>query len=203
MNNWNEFEWESELRVDDKRIYKYMTDISKYIDLPQEEEIILKRIVSDKSLASHQTVNNTNIAKIYNDLSENDLFMENWDKREGAEIYIEIEKLASVWSTIFVSKIKKVNFEKGLSIICRYGKLLARLADLVELSDKNIPSLKIAISKRVNHEINSLLGDLNFIANSCNEIQQKSLEHAEHLKITREKVLNFIQELKTEPDCPF
>ncbi len=202
MNNWNEFEWEAELRVDDKRIQKYMTEISKFIDLPKEEEIILKRITSDKKLVSHQNVVDTNLLSLLEKPDE-DESLPLWDNRKGADIYIEIEKLASVWSTLFV-RIKSTDFEKGLIIICRYGKLLAKLADLVDLDAKDITSLKLALCKRVYDEINNLIGDLYSISNICSEVNQKSLEHIEHLKISREKILKFIKELRhPNTDCPF
>ncbi len=202
MNNWTEFEWEAELRVDDKRIQKYMNEISKFIDLPKEEEIILKRITSDKKLISHQDVVDVNILSILEKPNE-DEFFDNWDTRKGANIYIEIEKLASVWSTLFV-KIKNSDFEKGINIVCRYGKLLAKLADLVDLDARDIPGLKIAVCKRVYDEINNLIGDLYSISDCKSELGHKPLEHIEHLKISREKILKFIKELRNpNTDCPF
>ena len=42
--NWNEFDWERELRKDDARVSTYMSELPRYIDLPDEDGVIMKQI---------------------------------------------------------------------------------------------------------------------------------------------------------------
>ena len=43
-DNWNEFDWEHELRKDDERVAAYMDELPRYIDLPAEDTVIMKHI---------------------------------------------------------------------------------------------------------------------------------------------------------------
>ena len=48
---WNEFDWELELRKDDARVCAYAADLPKYIDLPDEDGVIMTRIQKHPELA--------------------------------------------------------------------------------------------------------------------------------------------------------
>ena len=40
----DEFEWEKEIRKDDDRVHDYLAELPRYIDLPDEDKVISKRI---------------------------------------------------------------------------------------------------------------------------------------------------------------
>ena len=40
----DEFEWEKEIRKDDDRVHDYLVELPRYIDLPDEDKVISKRI---------------------------------------------------------------------------------------------------------------------------------------------------------------
>ena len=48
---WNEFDWELELRKDDARVNAYAADLPKYIDLPDEDGVIMNRMRKRSDLA--------------------------------------------------------------------------------------------------------------------------------------------------------
>ena len=77
--NWSEFDWERELRKDDERINSYMNELSKFIDLPGEEDIILKSL-QNHSKAVPQSIN-------FSPESENGL--------NGNEVYVENSEFSS------------------------------------------------------------------------------------------------------------
>ena len=43
-DNWDEFDWEKELRKDDERVAAYMDELPRYIDLPSEDAVIMKHL---------------------------------------------------------------------------------------------------------------------------------------------------------------
>ena len=48
---WNEFDWELELRKDDARVNAYAADLPKFIDLPDEDGVIMNRMRKRPDLA--------------------------------------------------------------------------------------------------------------------------------------------------------
>ena len=48
---WNEFDWELELRKDDARVNTYANDLPKFIDLPDEDGVIMNRMKKRPELA--------------------------------------------------------------------------------------------------------------------------------------------------------
>ena len=44
-DQWDEFAWEKELKKDDRRIEAYMQELPRYIDLPSEDDLIMKRVM--------------------------------------------------------------------------------------------------------------------------------------------------------------
>ncbi len=198
--DWNEYNWEKELRKDDERIAEYIKTIPRFIDLPGEEDIILKRLQNNPALVSQTSewLAKKDINSFQETYTDEEIFYsEDWKKREGASFYIELEKLAASWNVFFISEISSIEkTKKALLITCSYGKLIARTADLVDLSDNDVSSLKIAISKRLISEINNLIGsidDLNFSSQSNKQVVDN---HISHLQIIREKVLDYMSLLR-------
>jgi len=198
-DDWNEYNWETELRKDDARIAEYIKTIPHFVDLPGEEDILLKRLQSNPKLVS-QTSEWLAKKELNDDafmVDEDLFFSDDWKKREGANIYIEFEKLAAIWNVFFISEINNPeNIKISLKITCLYGKLIARTADIVDLSENNISFLKIAITKRIVFGINELIGEL-INLQSLSKTNLKIIEsHTSHLQIVREKAIDYILDLR-------
>ena len=198
--NWSEFDWERELRKDDDRISSYMNELSKFIDLPNEEDIILKSLQNHSkpipqimNLSFEQDEQSDDI-----DSFEDDMFSAG-DWRNGGDsiIYTIIEKMASQWSLYLASDIGAENQKQGMRILCYYGKILGRALDVLGVEAELPKNLRIALCKRIASCINELIGELNTIKEKQENLSKEIFSHSQRLKIVLEKVLDISEKLRT------
>lgn len=199
--NWSEFDWERELRKDDERISSYMNELSKFIDLPGEEEIILKSL-QNHSKPIPQNINFSSDSEMnFDDIEhfENGVFSnDEWRKKENALIYTIVEKLSSQWALYLASRLVPKNMSQGMRILCYYGKLLARISDIIGIDSELPPALKIALCKRTTTIVNELLGELEKIKEYQNDLNKELYSHSRRLQIVREKTIDLLNKLRTE-----
>jgi len=199
--NWSEFEWERELRKDDERINSYMNELSKFIDLPGEEDIILKSLQSH-SKAVPQNINFSPESESGLDGSEvyeNEIFSnDEWRKKDNAIIYTIVEKMSSQWSMFLASRLVPENMLQGMRILCYYGKLLARISDILGVDLELPQALRIALCKRVTTIVNELLGELEKINEFQNDLVKEIQTHSKRLQIIREKIIDLLEKIRKE-----
>ena len=197
--NWSEFDWERELRKDDERINSYMNELSKFIDLPGEEDIILKSL-QNHSKPIHQNTNfNADGSTEEIEPFENEIFAnEEWRKNDNAIIYIIVEKMASQWSLYLASKISPENMPQAMCIICHYGRLLARISDIIGVESDLPVTLKIALCKRTIEIVNELLGEFEVMKDVQSGLTKELHSHSRKLQIIREKTIDLIGKLRSE-----
>ncbi len=191
--NWNEFDWEMELKKEDVRTNLYINDVNYFIDIPGEEKILLKRLQDNPKLTTHKVSWRDKYFSNITDSTEDEFFVyDDWKNRQGANIYMAVEKSASLWCIIF-SSFDNIKLNKlGIEIICDYGKTLGGIADLIELSEEDVPTLKIALCKRIHTEINVLIGKLYEVS----ELMSNSTKINElilNLQIVRERILDLLK----------
>ena len=192
-NNTDEFYWEREFRKDDARIKSCMHEIPAVIDLPEEDELLMKRLQKQPEYA-------INIQKIedpgFEDFLdfEDILFPENWREREGASIYGSVENLMKEWAGIYASQIKEKDNNAGIQVLCIYGKIMGFSIDLVDAGEEKMPGLKIALCKRMISGINNMVAIIHSIDNLSVQDHTASLNKLRHF------VLNLRFKLKNEAD---
>jgi hypothetical protein len=197
--DWSEFEWEREIRNDEERIHSYMNELPGFIDLPDEEDMILKRMELQPELSPHP--DDSPVASFFDqDPDDNQFFPDDWQKRDGADAFIQAQKLALQWSVIFASELDEENMADGLRINCVYGKIMARLGDVLDIDQEGPPGLKIAVSKRICAEINALLGELDAIALKQPGLQGRISTHKAQLHKIRESVIDIINRTRGQTD---
>ncbi len=168
--NWNEFDWELELRKDDARVNRYINELPRYIDLPDEDGVIMQRMKKcpelepaggDWSAIGPVPYDNSD------DPEENDpddpfaKDSADWQNVDGSKIYMESSSLAKDWSVFYASR---PDFAApSMEILCLYGKLMARSADVIEMSldpetEPDSRMLKLALMKRLLSDLNRLIG---------------------------------------------
>jgi len=199
--NWSEFEWERELRKDDERINSYMNELSKFIDLPGEEDIILKSL-QNHSKAVPQNINFSPESESGLDGSEvyeNEIFSsDEWRKKDNAIIYTIVEKMSSQWSMFLASRLVPENMLQGMRILCYYGKLLARISDILGVDLELPQALRIALCKRVTTIVNELLGELEKINEFQGDLVKEIHTHSKRLQIIREKIIDLLEKIRKE-----
>lgn len=213
--HWSEFDWERELRKDDERVNVYFRELPKYIDLPGEEEMIYRTIQRRRELAPHgvdfpeqmPAKMDPREAESPEMEAERKKWEENWQKREGAAVYIACGRIARALGAFFAEK--TVDAETEIFVLqaqCLTGKIMARVTDILEMEPAEMPALRIALCKRLHADFNKIIGlvldaiprkdpecveILGFIRNiamDCREEVLRILDHARKIAADKGKI---------------
>lgn len=184
QENWNEFQWEHEIRRDERRISCYFRELPGCLDLPGEEDMIFNSLLSRPDLVP--TGNSPDSLRSWQPPEEEDVFEEEAANRPGNEVIEQLDKLSVEWNAVIATKLRADLDLRGLGVACAYGKLLARVADFVDTDEQEECALKISLGKRA-------LADLNDLARELNDLTEKQRSLAEELKLEIE-LLSHIRE---------
>lgn len=202
--NWDEFQWEEEIRRDEQRISCYFRELSGCLDLPGEEELILNNISatsSDPVIHNWSGSSDSSWHNIWSD-DENNEDEEDEDNSpteedESDEAVVNMaDTLAADWNLFMVSKLRNNLFRSGLGIACAYGKLLSRLMDYREVDSRYRLPLKLSLGKRALGDITHLLKELPELAKRQKSLHSLVEMHFEQLLQIREELLNRMEQLR-------
>ena len=192
-DNFDEFYWEREFRKDDTRIAFCMHELPAVIDLPEEDELLMKRLQKRPEYAVNKRIQDESGFDEFLDFDEI-LFPDNWRERDGASLYTRVERMMKEWATMYASKLETKENDIGIQILCFYGKIMGFSIDMVDIGEEKMPGLKIALCKRIVSEINNIAAALNSIGKSSTYISS----HLESLQQLRHEVLTMLFRLKNE-----
>lgn len=189
----SEYDWEKELRRDDERVRTYLAELPTFIDLPQEDAVIFKRIQCREERKPHPIP----------------LFQEKWDpdydpdseeereardawlRREGADIFLASVRLARGFAMLFAMDPKTARTPEFMTLLTMLGKISGKLADAVELAPDELPALRRALCKRIAADLNDAIGLQNFLLNNAGS--EETVSHlcslGTQLRVIREDVL--------------
>lgn len=198
QNNWNEFDWEKELRKDDERIHTYMSELPRYIDLPDEDGIIMKQIQRRGELVPHGAAGSWP-PPFSDDFGEDDPeedqndspSRDDWQKHEGADIYILSGKLAREFCVLY-SDADSSDTEVTslyLFILCSLGKIMARSGDIIDMPPGEELPLRTALCKRLLSGLNAVMGKTLRLAERNPEQSDTFESLLKELQILRERIL--------------
>ena len=200
-DQWDEFDWEKELKKDDARISAYMQELPLYIDLPGEDAVIMKHILDKPELVPMDVNKNTYLAEMFNpsaDEEEETDLSDDWQKRDGAPFFMAAGRLARLWALHFATiQSSPAATESSMKILCYYGKICAQCADLIEMEEEEFPKLKLAIVKRLFADLNALMGELRHYAESFPNQTQKTDFHFDQLMNFREKLFALLHKYRS------
>lgn len=201
--NWNEFQWEREFRKDENRIHYYFKELPHFIDLPEEEDIILKKMKLNPELVSQNDNWDDFAPSFYNDEPEEDIFItDDWIQKDTAKIYMQIAKLATQWNIVIAADLTGAAQSLGLHITCLYGRALAYTAELLDSDNEDVAGFTICIGKRLHQEINRIIGTLSEVVRLQPEITEQAISYVNHLQSLREKLLDLIFQTRTGNNNP-
>ncbi len=199
---WNEFQWEREIRRDERRISCYFRELALCLDLPGEEEMIFGNLMASPGLVpAGADQEHWRMWDAMDDGSGDD--EENGavqrKRRPGDELPEQIDRLACEWNVIFAAGLRPAYREAGLAVSCAFGKLLARISDFNDTgSTGDTAGLKISLGKRALQDINTLAGMLAAAAERQKSIRTEILLITELLLQTRERLTDLMQQLRRE-----
>ncbi len=163
VRTWNEFKWDEVLREIDKGISIYFDELPRFIDLPEEEEILMeKMLVCNRGDEYYQILNS--IFDSFEDTGDNDFDFfsfqaDNWELRNGAELFREIGDLSEEFAALYASGTAGIDSSDGIFILSYYGIILREIIYMLE-APPDLNHFIVALAKRIHGHINSLAMNL-------------------------------------------
>jgi hypothetical protein len=193
--NWSEFDWGKELKKDEQRIHEYFSELNTYLDLPGEEEFIMKKLMSKPELVpARPDDEELPFESFYEDNYE--LMMNSEWRRDKNGIFPQLEQMGREWTLIFSAECSGHDFTAGMNILCRFGKLLTRNIDFIEINTGDeSPALKRAVLKRLYAETNQLMGAFNDFKPRRRKLLSLIENFSLRLQQLREQIFDTINEV--------
>lgn len=207
-DSWDEFDWERAFRQDDERIRLYMRELPQYIDLPEEDELVLAKIASSPTYTKCDKLLSEKLSSYFmsheesaGNAREEEEDPEAWQKREFAPPFMLFTDLARLWAQEFARHPEgELPHTPFLRVAAIYGQLILRSSDLLDLPENEVRcrALKIAIAKRILAGINTLCGELEGMGNSYSCLTDICRNHFEKVLQMRENITDFIAKVRRE-----
>lgn len=193
---YDEYQWERIFREEDGNINAYMKELPHFIDFPDEEDILAKHVQNFTAHIPQPDFRYDSYADDLFEFDDNLVMPEDWQSRKGADLYVNILNLAMQWCRIYAVKVKRQLMPEGLQILCLYGMLISRAVCIMG-TPPDLPALSIAYAKRLNADINKLIGLLYLIGSMQDDMRGYSLAQIMQLQLFRDKIVELIYEYKS------
>jgi hypothetical protein len=153
----DEFEWEKEIRKDDDRVHDYLVELPRYIDLPDEDKVISKRIRRRGSSwdDDFDAPPDDGYDDDFDDVPEEDFIRH----RDGSDVYAAASKMAIDLTEYFAVEKDQATARAMMRALTFLGKLMARSMDILRLEDGELITFRIALAKRFLSDLNELIGE--------------------------------------------
>ena len=187
--NRSEFDWEREIRRDERRISNYYRELLYCLDLPGEEEMI------NEQLSDHRS-DPVPVGE-WGDVLKNRRFFERDDEdddppappRQYSPLVTQVDRLAAEWCALSASVLDERLFVSGgLAIACAYAKLLGRISDFADADPVKEKTLKISLAKRALADINDLAGAFQELATWQEPLREVVENQLSELSLLREQL---------------
>ena len=170
----DEFEWEKEIRKDDDRVHDYLAELPRYIDLPDEDKVISKRIRRRGSTWDDDFAADDDG---YDDDYDDDIPEEDFTRhRDGSDVYTAASKMAIDLTEYFAAEKDPAVAKAMMRALTLLGKLMARSLDILRLEDGELVTFRIALTKRFLADLNDLIGEYEKFTNA--EVREFFLKDA-------------------------
>lgn len=200
---WNEFDWEKELRKDDERIHTYFRELPSYIDLPNEDELIYKRIKRREDLVPHGGVWPLQFCELENPTEEDlDPMAQMRDKAllfSDSTALIICYKQAKILAMFPVIDPELAKCQEVMGLQCTVGKLIVGLINILNLATSGeLPALRIALCKRCMATLNEIYGGLKKLEpiSHCEESEFYIRHMFSRFGLVRDEILEMLKKLR-------
>ncbi len=189
-SSWDEFQWEEEIRRDERRISRYYGELASCLDLPGEDELIMGQLSGETDLVPKGCSADALRGRAFRD-EEDDEEGDDYDApRRTSEIVLQTDQLAARWNLELIRDLDPRAFLAGLGISCAYAKLLARLIDFTDADEEQEKGLKISLLKRSLADQNELLGMFGRLEKFQPSLRDLADAHRQGLARIRERLLD-------------
>lgn len=186
--NRDEFDWEQEIRRDEKRISRYYRELAYCLDLPGEDDIIYEQLSGRCSDPVPAAANDDRLRQHLFDRDEDDDYEEPPPHHQSV-LVARIDRLAASWCVLSASALNKAYFiPGGLAVACAYAKLLARVSDFVDADPAAERALRLSLAKRALADVNELLGAMYELSSWQKQLTDELRHHISGLFFIREEL---------------
>ena len=152
---WTILDWEEQFRMEEANICAYFEEIPKYVDLPDEDELIISKLKERKLLLEDSAL----LESVSDFDFEEEFLEEELNAGKSSSLYYEIGKITESFCDFLACS---DNFDRfcGLGILYAAGRMISIHLNIVQLDDNEFPELKRALLKRQFFLLNKIIGFL-------------------------------------------
>ncbi len=164
---WNEYQWEEELRREDRRISCYFRELPLCLDLPGEEEMIFEEMQSRPGLVpagaspGHWRIWDDPVFSREGDAGDTEQVP---IRRPGDEWIERLDDLLVEWNALSARSLPLAFEKESLAVSCGFGKLIVRMSDFIDTEKNELAALKICLGKRAVSDVHELCCMLEAVA---------------------------------------
>lgn len=158
-DNFNEFQWEQEIRRDDRRINCYFRELLQCLDLPGEETLIFDKLAQIPDLVpkGESSAADWRSEFFTEDEEDKDLVIFDIDPKNTNHHLIEIiDSVCTEWNLVGAAA-DRTSVLQDLSVSCTLGKLMVRLIDFLNAEET---ALRTSLGKRALSELDDAISAL-------------------------------------------
>ena len=198
--NWDEYSWAREIRKDELRIAGYFRTLPGCLDLPGEDEMIFKRLMSQPEMVPTGVTDPNTILRGQFDCSEDEIDEEELKenrRRNNFEATRRLENLAVEWNLLAAARFPEKSMGDILSVTCAFGKVLSRGYNFEDTEDAaDTLALRISLLKYMLADLNDLA---EAVKNTAVKYELPSIEQGNFfntLALVREIILDRLKKLR-------
>ena len=198
---WNESQWESEIRRDERRINAYFSGLLEYMDLPGEEELIEKHITKNPDLFSEGSVENALHCWSYlvpDSQEEGEDSEFDSDAPNTEQLLIDLlDELNCQWNETYTKYFPAGRLLAGIFVSGHYSKLLARFTDFADshAAPESSPALTRTLGKLVLIDMATVIELLNSIPKPHSAVSAIAEKHIRNLHYIHHRVVSLLEQL--------
>lgn len=139
--NWDELTWAREIRKDEVRIAGYFRTLPACLDLPGEDEMIFKRLMSQPEMVPTGVSDPVKMLRSEFEISSEEFEEEEEIRRENRRrnnfnVVRRVEKMAAEWN-VSAARMPAEKCRDIIKVVCAFGKVLSRLYNFEDTEDSN------------------------------------------------------------------
>lgn len=201
---WSEFKWEEILSEIDKSIAVYFEKAPVFIGLPAETQIFQEQMKPFQKGEEYYRILNDMLreSSFDEDIDEDSeespiLYQENWELRNGAQLFRETETLAAEYAALYSLDENLSQYPQALAALACYGLILRDTGYIIE-TPPGLESLAMALGKRIHANLNKLISILKRCSLDIPQTQEALEKQIHALLHVRESIIELFYQLKTQ-----
>ena len=197
----DEFQWEQELRREDRRISCYFRELPLCLDLPGEDEMIFENMQACPGLIPAGAT--PGHWQLWDGSEFDQGSEEDWERefsRPRNEWLERLDRMQVEWNTIAARVMDDSVTQIFLAVSCAFGKMQVHFADYEDTTAPDLRPLKLCLGKRVIDDVNELCSMLHAVAEIWPELADKIDSFTENLLLTREFLTDRFAEIRRQQE---